>query len=68
MDVRSTPMSHGGKHGAETEPRRGERGARGAAGVSSGTAGQRERRTRGLSASGPDSSLTSILCSTDWTE
>lgn len=48
MDVRSTPMSHGGKHGAETEPRRGERGARGAAGVSSGTAGQRERRTRGL--------------------
>lgn len=41
-------MSHGGKHGTETEPRRGERDARGAAGVSSGTAGPREGRIQGL--------------------
>lgn len=35
-------MSHGGKHGTETEPLRGERDVCGGAGVSSGTAGQRE--------------------------
>lgn len=62
-------MSHGGKHGTETEPRRGERDARGAAGASSGTAGPREGRIQGLGSTfGPDSSLTSLLCSTDWTE